>query len=83
MAITADSFIKNGYWIIGLFLYAACVVPAILTFRSQDLGWVTVAWASISVLVGLAVSLIYFKEPLTVRRCIAAILAIFAAYLVH
>jgi multidrug transporter EmrE-like cation transporter len=83
MAITADLFIKKGHWMIGFLLYGLCVIPAIVTFKKQEFGWVTVAWAAISVVAGLTVSLLYFKEPLTVRRFAAAVLAIVAAYLVR
>lgn len=80
IAILGDSLIKNGRWVSGLFLYALCVAPAVLVLAKEELGWVTVAWAAMSVLVGLSVSVGVFREPLTPRRLIAGLLAVAAAY---
>lgn len=81
MAILADSVIKNGSYVLGAVIYAACVLPAIYSFRNEEFGWVTVAWAAMSLLIGLLVSVVVFHEPLTGKRLLAAILAVVATVL--
>ena len=56
-------------------LYAAIGIPVAFAFTYSDFGALFIAREAIGVIFGLVVAAIYFKEPFTVYRLAALVLA--------
>jgi multidrug transporter EmrE-like cation transporter len=85
--VIADIFLKKSglsnyrYILIGIVLYAAIGIPVAVAFNYSDFGALFIAWEAIGVIFGLVVATLYFKEPFTIYRFTAVILALGALVL--
>ncbi len=87
LTVIADIFLKKYGWgdwryvALGALLYAAVAVPVAIAFHYTDFGKLFIVWEAASVLLGLAVASVYYKEPFTAYRAAACVLALAALYL--
>jgi len=81
----ADIFLKNSQKILSVpfataaVIYLAVLYPAWWVLRQADFAMVLWTWAAIAVVIAAATSVLYYHEPMTIRRvlaCAAALLAI-------
>jgi multidrug transporter EmrE-like cation transporter len=87
--IVADMFLKKGTVLtsrnvaIGAVLYALVAVPVTLAYREISFSALFIIWEGVTILAGLAVGMLWFHEPLTVRTVIAALFAVTAMILIY
>src|ERR1700733_2342292 len=87
LTIVADIFLKksNGtdwkFILIGILLYGAIGIPVAIAFKFTEFGTLFLAWEAAAVVLGIIVASIYYKEPFTVYRGAAFILALLALWL--
>jgi len=87
--IVADMFLKKGTVVtsrnvaIGAVLYALVAVPVTLAYREISFSALFIIWEGVTILAGLAVGMLWFHEPLTLRTVIAALFAVTAMILIY
>lgn len=86
LSVIADIFLKKSnlndyrYLIIGALFYTATALPVAVVFKYMDFGKLFLIWEAVFVLLGIAVATWYYREPFTVYRLIALILALGALF---
>jgi multidrug transporter EmrE-like cation transporter len=86
LTVLADIFLKksgwsNWYWIAaGAFVYAVAAIFVADAFHYTEFGRVFLVWEIIAVILGMLVAGVYYKEPFTIYRFVALILAFAAIY---
>ena len=72
---------KGEKLIFGTIAYAATAIIAAVAFRISGFGQLFILWEALTVIGGLLIASVLFREPLTLARIAAAILAILAVLL--
>ena len=84
----ADVLFKNasGFsdikFVCGLILYATTAILAVLTFKRIEFGSLIILWITLSLLVGLMISVFYYHEKFTLTTAIAAFLTVIVIVLI-
>jgi multidrug transporter EmrE-like cation transporter len=73
----ARSWDDPSFWI-GVVLYAFTGGLALLTFKRVDFGSVVVIWIATSLLLGILVSVLWYRERFTCARALALLATIIA-----
>jgi multidrug transporter EmrE-like cation transporter len=87
--VIADMFLKRGAPLnsrsvaIGAALYALVAIPVALAYREISFNALFIIWEGLTILVGLAIGILWFHEPMTTRTVIAALFAIAAMALMY
>ncbi len=87
--VIADIFLKKGgvlhsrSVLIGAGLYALVAIPVTLAYREVTFTALFIIWEGVTILVGIAVGILLFGEPLTPRTTFAAAFAIAAMILIY
>lgn len=85
--IVADVYLKNSRGIrapdlaMGTLLYALAAIPVAIAFQTVEFGLLFLLWEALNVLAGLVISHIWYGEPLSSVRVVAAGLALGALLL--
>ncbi|MGA1984556.1 MAG: hypothetical protein ABSG84_19090 [Acidobacteriaceae bacterium] len=72
---------KGDKLILGTIAYAATAIIVAAAFRISGFGQLFILWEALTVMGGLVIAAALFREPLTLARIAAAILAILAVLL--
>jgi multidrug transporter EmrE-like cation transporter len=87
LTVLADAFLKKsggqnlGLLILGLLLYASVAYPVALAFRLTDFGELFLIWEAATVIVGITIATLVFREGLSLQRILAVILVLGALVL--
>jgi len=81
MSIVADVYLKRHQLWPGLLIYGLCAIPAYFMFKITMFGQAWILWSVVGVILGVMVATGYYREPLTLRRSAAFLLAIAALIL--
>ena len=66
---------------LGMLFYMLAAYPCALAFRSTDFGQLALLWESGMLAACMAVSVMFFREPITLHRVVGFILVILAILL--
>jgi len=87
LTVLADTFLKKsggqnlGLLVLGLVLYASVAYPVALAFRLTDFGELFLIWEAATVIVGIAIATLVFRESLSFHRVVAVVLVVAALIL--
>ena len=87
IAVYADMLFKRApnlmSWVfaVGAILYASTGFLAFYVYRVQQWGWVAITWNVVALGMGLAISILFYNEPFTLRRLLASLLLLAAFFI--
>ncbi len=71
---------NHGLLALGMLFYLLGVIPVAIAFKKIEFGPVFLIWEAVTVILALIIASIYFKEPFTLYRVIALVLAVGAVF---
>ncbi|MBI2065325.1 MAG: hypothetical protein HYT62_04735 [Candidatus Yanofskybacteria bacterium] len=87
LSVVADIVLKKSEFrdfkliALGFLLYGLEAIPVALAFQKINFGPVFIIWSAISVILGLIVASLLFKESFTSYKILALVFALTAIYL--
>ena len=87
LTIAADIVLKksNGAdWkliVLGVLLYGVIAVPVAFAFKFTEFGTLFLVWEAVAVIFGITIASVWYKEPFTIYRLLALVLALGALVL--
>jgi hypothetical protein len=66
---------------LGLLCYTLTGFLALAAFNRQQWGWVFILWNCVSLVLGMVLSVVLFREPFTIKRAAASFFVLIAILL--
>jgi multidrug transporter EmrE-like cation transporter len=89
LAMVGDVFVKNSNFknrrdlYLGSLFYSIVAIPVALSFHYFEFGILFLVWEALTIMLGVLLGSLYFKEKFTLSKCIALLLALGALVLAY